>query len=265
MSNLLIYFHLISIFKIHLTIQEIRLEEKTILLSNNDIKRELIKAKNIGIHPLKTENIKGSSINLTASAHAWDIKTKKSILSENKKKLKIPANGTVSIFTQEAVWVSRRIGGTYHPRVSLVARGLGNISTTLDPQWYGLSLVTLSNNTEEDIDIRVGQAFVSVMLYYLKSPATKGIIDNQASRPDLYTKFELTDEDEEFVSQQWHRNYHGIVQNMQQSESYKYLLKDKHKFKKNLNDKITHPVSIIIITAICSLITTFIVHLLGIN
>ncbi|MEY8757790.1 hypothetical protein AB9M93_25420 [Peribacillus frigoritolerans] len=212
------------------------------LLSNNDIKRELIKTKNISIHPLLVENIKGSSINLTASAHAWDIKSKLSVVSENKKKIIIPAYSTVSIFTEEAIWVSRRIGGTYHPRVSLVAKGLGNISTTLDPQWYGLSLVTVNNTTGYDIEIRVGEAFVSVMLYYLKNPATKGIIDNQASRPDLYSKFKLTEEDEEFLSKQWHRNYHGIVQNMKKSESYLWLVKDKNKYLRDFSVFLAHPV-----------------------
>ncbi|KAA0955244.1 hypothetical protein FQ085_15055 [Planococcus sp. ANT_H30] len=210
------------------------------LLSNNDIKRELIKAKNISIHPLIVENIKGSSINLTASAHAWDVETKKTVILDNKK-IVIKGNSTVAIFTEEAVWVSRRVGGTYHPRVSLVAKGLSNISTTLDPQWYGLSLVTVSNSSSKDIVLRVGEAFVSIMLYYLNSPATKGIIDNQASRPDLYSKFDLTDGDEEFLSQQWHRNYHGILQKMKNSDSYKYLVKDKTKFRRDISTFLAHP------------------------
>ena len=237
------------------------------LLSNNDIKRELIKAKNISIHPLIVENIKGSSINLTASAHAWDIQNRKSVVSvsDNKKKIVIKGNTTVAIFTQEAVWVSRRIGGTYHPRVSLVAKGLSNISTTLDPQWYGLSLVTVSNLTTKDIEIRVGEAFVSVMLYYLKTPATKGIIDNQASRPDIYSKFILSEENEEFLGQQWHRNYHGILQNMKTSESYKYLVKDKNKFRHDVNDVIKHPAMIVILTAVMTVVTTIILNFFGIS
>lgn len=232
------------------------------LLSNNDIKRELIKAKNISIYPLMVENIKGSSINLTASAYAWDIKGKQSVVDDKKKKISIKANSTVAIFTQEAIWVSRRIGGTYHPRVSLVAKGLSNISTTLDPQWYGLSLVTVSNTTDEDIEIRVGDAFVSVMFYYLNTPATKGIIDNQASRPDIYSKFTLTDDDEEFLSQQWHRNYHGILQKMKNSESYQYLIKDKTKFRRNIFTFLMHPLVSGIIGGILSGI---VIYTLGMN
>ncbi|MGG0451743.1 hypothetical protein ABEY82_15315 [Priestia megaterium] len=172
-------------------------------------------------------------------------------------------HSTVAIFTEEAIWVSRRIGGTYHPRVSLVAKGLSNISTTLDPQWYGLSLVTVSNTTDEDIELRVGEAFVSVMFYYLNSPATKGIIDNQASRPDLYSKFNLTDEDEEFLNKQWHRNYHGILGNMKQSESYKYLVKDKGKFKRGAIVFLSHPGIIALGTVALTMLATILLNIFG--
>lgn len=78
------------------------------------------------------------------------------------------------------------------------------------------------------------------MLYYLKTPATKGIIDNQASRPDLSSKFILSDEDEEFLGEQWRRNYHGIMERMKKSESYIYLLKDKYKFRRSMLDFINN-------------------------
>lgn len=70
------------------------------LLSNNDIKQELIKAKNLAIHPLKLENVKGSSINLTASQYAWNIGDKKTAVTKDQKKIVIPPNNTVCIFTK---------------------------------------------------------------------------------------------------------------------------------------------------------------------
>lgn len=219
------------------------------MLSSEDIKKELIGAKNIAIHPLVIENIKGSSINLTASLLAWDTQTKESIYckdttqsgeqNKTKGKLYIHPGQTVSIFTTEAVWISRRIGGTYHPRVSMVAKGLSNISTTLDPQWHGLSLITFQNTLpatpgyEDDknkdpntVFLREGEPFVTLQLFYLKTPAKKGIIDNQASRPDLHSKFNKTPEQEELLDSNWHRNYYGIVKKMLDSESYSYLRRD---------------------------------------
>lgn len=236
------------------------------LLSINDIKRELVRAKKLSIHPLKIDNIKGSSINLTASAHAWDITTGQSVLSKDNKKLIIKAHGTVSIHSQEAIWVSRRIGGTYHPRVSMVSKGLSNISTTLDPQWYGLSLVTVSNITDQDLEINVGEAFVTVMLYYTNSPAIKGKIDNQASRPDLYSKFKLTDDDKQFLDQQWHKNHPAIVESMKGSAAYKELVKDKKKFSRGIKGIIFNPLTVGVLAGVISgIITSIIIFWLGMN
>jgi deoxycytidine triphosphate deaminase len=158
-----------------------------VLLSDIDIKKELIDGENLMIYPLKLENIKGSSINLTASKYAWKISNGESAVINNR--IRIPAHETVCIYTEESFWVSRRIGGTYHSKVSQVSAGLGHISTTLDPQWLGLSLIAVHNHTTEAIDILVGSTFVSLMLSYLQTPATKGKNENAPSRQDLSSKF----------------------------------------------------------------------------
>jgi len=210
-----------------------------LLLSNNDIKRELVKAKNMSIHPLIIDNIKGSSINLTASKYAWKVSDKNSAVVDNK--IIIPPNDTVCIYTQEAIWVSRRLGGTYHPRVSLVSKGLGHISTTLDPQYKGLSLVAVPNHTSSPIEIRLEEPFVSIMLYYLESPATTGIIENAASRPEISRGFNLGDEEESYLGQQWHRNHEGIKNKMLASQTYINLEKEKLKFRRGLLSFLNQP------------------------
>ena len=54
------------------------------VLSNVDLEKELLKGKNIRIFPLKVDNIKGSTYNLTASEYAWSISTKKSLVNDDK-------------------------------------------------------------------------------------------------------------------------------------------------------------------------------------
>lgn len=232
------------------------------LLSNKDIKRELIKAKNISIHPLREENIKGSSLNLTASKYAWDIHNGSSAVTDDKEKIIIPPNSTVCIFSEEALWVSRRIGGTYHPRVSLTSTGMGHISTTLDPQWYGLSLVPVNNPTLNPIEIRVGGAFVSIMFYYVKTPATKGVIDNQASRPDIYSKFNTSDDEKRYLDEQWHRSRDTIVQSMLESDSYKKLYGKRTKFRKSISNFFEHS---LVSAVIGGLVVGGILYILGMN
>ncbi|MDW0115023.1 hypothetical protein QT711_17825 [Sporosarcina saromensis] len=234
------------------------------LLSNNDIKRELIQAKRISIHPLNLDNIKGSSINLSASNKAWRVSDKQSAVIGNV--IEIPPNDTVCIYTQEAIWVSRRLGGTYHPRVSLVSKGLAHISTTLDPGWAGISLVAVNNPSEKTIEIRVGESFVSLMLYYLKTPSDLNIIENSPSRPDIARGFNLSHEEDLFLQEQWHRTEQGISGRMQKSDRYQELYQEKTKFKRSASDFLSKPlVSSIIGGLITTVIGGIVIFYLGMN
>lgn len=56
----------------------------------------------------------------------------------------IEPNDTVLILTQEAVWVSEELAGTFHSKVGIVSKGFGHISTTLDPNWEGPLLISLN-------------------------------------------------------------------------------------------------------------------------
>jgi deoxycytidine triphosphate deaminase len=213
--------------------------------------RELIDGENIMIHPLKVDNIKGSSINLTASEYAWKISDGKS--AKLGKNILIPPQETVCIYTEESIWVSRRIGGTYHSKVSQVSKGLGHISTTLDPQWLGLSLIAINNPTSHPIEIPVGSTFVSLMLSYLETPSTKGKNENAPSRPDISSKFELTTEVEEYLRKESNRSYEGLKKAMVNSEGYKELIKEKEEFaqeKKEFRNTFWFPLITALIAAI---------------
>lgn len=198
-------------------------------LSDNDILRELIEGENLMIYPFKKENIKGSSINLTASKYAWRIKDGKSAVVGNK--IIISPQETVCIYTEESFWVSRRITGTYHSKVSQVSEGLGHISTTLDPQWLGISLIAVPNHTNTTLELAVGATFVSLMLAYLKTPATKGKNENPSSRQDLASRFEQSPEDKEYLRKDVFRSFEGLKSAMVESESYKELTKEKNAYE----------------------------------
>lgn len=141
------------------------------VLSNVDLEKELIKGKNIRIYPLKIDNIKGSTYNLTASEFAWSITTKKP-LNIVKNKIVIPANESALIATKEVIWTSAKIAGSYHSKVSIVSKGGGHIGTTLDPNWIGHSLITVHNHHTQELEIGVNDTFVSIMFHYLNRKTT---------------------------------------------------------------------------------------------
>ncbi len=81
----------------------------------------------------------------------------------------IEANDTIHILTKESLWLSSRIAGTIHPRVSNVTRGFSHISTTVDPGWIGPLLVTMTNLMDEQIQLDSSRAFCTILLYRLDS------------------------------------------------------------------------------------------------
>jgi hypothetical protein len=75
------------------------------VLGLEDLYNEI--GKNIFIYPLKIDNIKANTINLTVSKYAWSVKSKKNICKDHKKIL-IEANDTALIYTEEAIYVSKK-------------------------------------------------------------------------------------------------------------------------------------------------------------
>lgn len=163
-------------------------------LSDRNIKKLL--GYHIFIYPFKEENLKPSSYNLTASKFAF-IKEKEN--GEEKQKLIIkdneiiiPPHQTAIIETEESIYVSRWITGTYHSRVKMVNKGLGHIGTTLDPCFFGVSAIAMTNHTDKDVKIKVGEPIVTLMFYSLKSRC-KGMHDNMTARIDTNINLDCED------------------------------------------------------------------------
>lgn len=155
------------------------------ILSDKDIKRLL--GTHIFIYPFKEENLKPASYNLTASKCAFikvneaGNEVQKLIVEEDK--IVIPTGKTAIIETEESIYVSKWITGSYHSRVRLVNKGLGHIGTTLDPCFFGVSAIALHNTTKEDITIKVGESIATIVFYCLRSKSS-GLHDNMTGRID---------------------------------------------------------------------------------
>ncbi|MEE1125500.1 MAG: hypothetical protein U0L18_06130 [Acutalibacteraceae bacterium] len=134
--------------------------------------------KNIYIYPVNHLVIKGASVDLTASKYAWSIRTKKSIYNEDEQKIIIPPHDTAVIFTNEVLYVTNRIGGTYHSKVSFTAAGLGHIGTTLDPEFIGPSKITIHNHSDTPFSLGENHTLVSVCFFQLDTKVS------EKSQPD---------------------------------------------------------------------------------
>lgn len=191
------------------------------VLGVEDLYREI--GKNIFIYPLKIDNIKANTINLTASEYAWSIKTKKNICKDQTK-IVIEPNDTALIYTTEAIYVSKKIGGTYHSKVSLVSGGLGHIGTTLDPEYMGLSLIAVHNHSNSPYELKVGATFVSIMFHYLKTPTYTISHNNIPGQTKILQNYEDLSKFEEWAeNHDWINEKRKLIRKMIESNEYKEM------------------------------------------
>ncbi|MBR4436043.1 MAG: hypothetical protein IKZ82_05785 [Clostridia bacterium] len=174
------------------------------MLSIEDIYKEM--GKNIFVCPLSIDNFRDNSIDLTASKFAWNAKGG-NLTDKDEKNINIPPHQTACILTNEAIYVTKRIGGTYHSRVSLAKRGLGHIGTMLDPEYCGQSLIVLHNMTDSDITIGVGDRLVSLVFYYLSTPIHEAVLATPPSHKDKVAKMDSDNRYEKWLNNnQWVNN-----------------------------------------------------------
>lgn len=166
------------------------------MLSIEDIYREM--GKNIFLCPVDTQNFRDNSIDLTASEFAWTSKGDY-IYDANTDTISVPPHETACILTREAIYVTGKIGGTYHSRVSLTKQGFGHIGTMLDPEYCGQSLIMLHNTTNKVQKIENirrsahGVRIVSLVFYYLETPIYEKGLATPPSHQEKIGKIDETD------------------------------------------------------------------------
>jgi deoxycytidine triphosphate deaminase len=195
------------------------------VLSNVDIEKEILKG-NIRIFPFHHDNMKGSTYNLTASKYAWSLKTKEKITSGNK--IIIPPMDTGLIATKEVMWVSNKIGGSYHSKVSIVSRGGGHIGTTLDPEWIGHSVIAIHNNSYKELKLNVDETFVTIMFFYLNKPTTIEQHNNASQYGLLSELVNLTEVDRKYFDEPWKLQSKELLKKVKQDKEIISLEEQNH-------------------------------------
>lgn len=213
------------------------------MLSYLDIKREL--GQNIYIYPVFPSSIKANSIDLHVSKFGWSLKTQKSIRT-SKGHLTIPANDTALIYTQESIYVSHRIGGSFHSKVTLVSKGLGHIGTALDAQYVGSCLIAIHNHSTKPVDLVIGQEFVTLHLFYLDTPCfeKKIIQDNAPGHKLMISGMEENSVNEYMTwrdSNKWNVSSIELLHKMLESKEYQQCKKEyERELKEFGNNRFWH-------------------------
>lgn len=144
-------------------------------------KNEIIDKHDVTIWGMKNNCLKCASYDITPSMIAMSIKTGmlENIYDNSKDGrcyVYIHPKDTVLVVSTEYISVDKNVAGYVTSRVSNVSKGLGHISTTIDPNWNGALLIALSNPTNRAIKINVGYRknvssipLATVTFHYLSS------------------------------------------------------------------------------------------------
>lgn len=206
------------------------------MLSVVDLKKEL--GENIYIYPVYKDSIKANSIDLHVSEFAWSLKTKKSI--RNGDYIIIEPDDMALIYTEESIYVSHKIGGTYNSKVTLVSKGAGHIGTTLDAQYIGCSLIALHNHSLENLKLKIGSEFVTLQFWYLNSPGYENSPshDNEPGHPRMLNGFADVDKYIEWRDRNpWTTRKMELFHKMTESDEYKVCKEEYEKELEKFNEQ----------------------------
>ena len=145
------------------------------MLSKIDIEKYI--GKGIYIVPFTRDNIKENSINLKLSDKAWTLNPSKNgtrqynhaSLACNKNIITLVPHTTTVVYTEEVIALNSKFGGTLHAKVGVVAKGIVFSSTMIGPLYCGHLMVLLQNPTDNPISLNVGDTFISLALYKLRT------------------------------------------------------------------------------------------------
>lgn len=198
------------------------------MLSDVDIIKML--GKKIYIYPFKEQNLKGASINLTASNMAWSVTTKKSITQGNQ--IVIPGHDTALIMTEEIIHLSPAIGGTIHSKLTDICRGLGHDASTLNPGWFGRLVIPVHNYTPNPLSLTVGNTFITMLLDALPTKTSKRVDENAINRTDLLHEIKLSEQEKDCLFNHEIQTIDALKKKIAQEKTYNSV---KNTEKRTLN------------------------------
>ena len=151
-------------------------------LSKYDIQQEMKKEDGLKIFPCHPKCLKAASYDITPTLVAMSVKLGmletiycEATFCSPRYYFYVHPKDTVLVVSNEFISVPGNIAGDVASRVSMVVKGFGHISTTIDPFWCGAALIGLSNPTNQLLKVYLNDAdelnqLATVSFYYLNSP-----------------------------------------------------------------------------------------------
>lgn len=175
-------------------------------LSSYDIKECRQELRDILIAPFDESKCKGVGYNLSPSELCYSVNRRcllRVYRAAQEVYVMIPPHDTVLTLSHEYLQVGPQIAGCFLSRLRPVAKGLGNISTTLDPCWKGMLLLSINNPSSRKIKLTISQmaqdklvpvGLTTMVIWRLPQTKENGNgaltfrLDNPAMRTDIWAE-----------------------------------------------------------------------------
>jgi deoxycytidine triphosphate deaminase len=139
------------------------------------------------IHPYEDRSMTpvGYDLRVGATYTSSDIAVRRNLREGEKIVLKPKTTALISTLEFVAMPRNGSLTGLIHSKVSQVSRGLSHISTTVDADWKGELLIAVHNHSLEDVELRHGEPFCTMVFLKNSSPPTRES-DKTPGRLDIF-------------------------------------------------------------------------------
>ena len=191
--------------------------------------------KHIIIYPFSRKSVKGVGYNLSISKYAWSISRKIELVitaEDGESYFRIQPGETALVETEETVWISPRVAGTFHSKVDKVSEGFSPISTTLDPGWIGPLLIAVTNLTKEERKLKLGESFVTLIFHTAEK--SRVTTSNPSGRMDRLSHLGLpvSDDASGWLNEEFRKNLPALQDRIKSENVYQGI----ESFWKKLQD-----------------------------
>ena len=210
-------------FPKHEIIPPIHLTAKEIMICRHEL-------SDILIAPFDESKCKGVGYNISPSELCYSVRKKRMLQVHRTAQevfVWIPPHDTILTLSHEYLQVSSHIAGCFLSRLRPVTKGLGNVSTTLDPCWKGMLLLSINNPSSRRIKLVISQliddqfsptAIITMLLWKISSSNDDGEgiltfrLDNPAMRADIWS--ELIAEPYRFFRGNHYRKFRNLIESL---------------------------------------------------
>ena len=199
------------------------------MLSKIDIENEI--GKQINIIPFNNENIKEASLNVTASKYAWTYDHENSVTAVNNEEIILKPHKTTLVYTEEIIGIGSKIGGTVHSKVSMAVKGIGHIGTTFGPCYCGRLIIPLHNITNQDISIKIGETFATLIFHYVQSKGIK-INDTDSGHGNRLGEWNIHTDETDIINPGWSKDIKKIREQLKIDNNYINFNNKKNRYIK---------------------------------